>query len=184
MGTEEAYKNKTSNLDGYSEEFIIEEIKHYGLYQENPYNVNCNSLLDIACGNGVFSKHFSNFFNVKGEDISVEGIKRANIENKNKNIEYKCCDCINEQSKHDIVFARCPSFFARHTINSDEFQRYLKHLMKRCSKIFAFGQYNKKQVTNAYVYHSKEDLDKEFSKYGTVLVNKMVGNYLYVIVKK
>ncbi len=56
--------------------------------------------------------------------------------------------------------------------------------MKRCSKIFAFGQYNKKQVTNAYVYHSKEDLDKEFSKYGTVLVNKMVGNYLYVIVKK
>lgn len=181
--TDEVYKNKTSNLDKYSKNFIIKELQNYGLYKRNPYNIKCDTLLDVACGNGVFSIEFSNFFKVKGEDLSPEAIKRANIESKNINTEYQNCDCINENSKHDIVFTRCPSFFSMNDIHSDKFQKYLKHLMERCNKIFAFGQYNQNQVTNAYKYHCKKDLNEVFSKYGTILMNKMIGNYLYVIVK-
>ena len=182
--TDVAYKNRTSNLDTYSKDFIVKELKNFGLYQDNPYNIKCDTLLDIACGNGVFSRELSKYFKVSGEDLSSEAIKRANVESKNKNTVYKNCDCINETSNHDIVFVRGASFFTRNKIYSDEFQKYLKHLMKRCNKIFAFGQYNKNKVTNAYKYHSIKDLNKIFSNYGNVLMNKMIGNYLYVVVQK
>ena len=182
--TDKTYKNKTSNLDKYSEDFVIDEIKKFGLYENKPYNINCETLLDIACGNGIFSKKFSNFFKVLGEDLSPEGIKRANIENNDENIEYKICDCINETSKHDIVFVRGPSFFIQNDIHSEIFSNYLSHLMNRCNKIFAFGQYNKDPNATAYKYHNDEDINDVFSKYGTILKHQTIGNYIYVVVKK
>ena len=182
--TDRAYKNGTSNLDGYSEKFVTDEVAKYGLNTPSPFNIKCESILDIACGNGVFSKEFSNYFTVRGEELSSEGIKRAELENKNSKITYKTCDVLLETSKHDIVFTRCPSFFARNNIYSDTFSNFLDHLMRRCNKIFAFGQYNKEPGQTAYEYHSKEDIQNVFSKYGTILKNEMIGSYLYVIVKK
>lgn len=182
--TDLAYKNKVSNLDKYSLAFLKNEIRMYGLNTSTPYNIKCNTILDIACGCGTFSKEFSNYFKVKGEDLSIEGIKRAKLEKSNSNITYEHCNCINKYSKHDIVFARCPSFFARHNIYSETFTKFLKHLMGRCNKIFAFGQYNKDPNATVYEYHSKEDINNVFSKYGTILKNINIGGYLYVIVKK
>ena len=182
--TDASYKNRRSNLDAYSEKFLLEEIKRFGLDEHKPFGIECDTLLDVACGNGVFSNKFSKFFKVTGEDLSPEGIKRANIENKNKNIEYKTCDCINETSKHDIVFVRGPSFFIKNNIYSETFSKYLSHLMGRCNKIFAFGQFNKDPNAKAYKYHKKEDLNNVFSKYGKILKHEMHKGYLFLIVKK
>lgn len=182
--TDLAYKNKTSNLDRYTNQYIVREVSRYGLNTSTPFNIKCESLLDVACGIGTFSKEFSKFFTVKGEELSYEGIKRAKIENKNSKITYKNCNVLLETSKHDIVFTRCPSFFARFNIYSDTFSDFLDHLMNRCNKIFAFGQYNKEPGQTSYEYHSKEDIQHVFSKYGTILKNEMIGNYVYVILKK
>ena len=182
--TDEVYKNKTSNLDRYSKQFILSEIYKYGLNTKTPYNISCQTILDVACGTGVFSKEFSNYFTVKGEDLSKEAIKRANVENINTRISYDCCDILEKNTKHDIVFARGPSFFIRNNIYSESFSTYLNHLMNRCNKIFAFGQYNSDPNSTHYEYHKKEDIENVFSRYGTILKNQNIGGYLYVINKK
>ena len=182
--TDEVYKNRTSNLDGYSNDFICSELSKFGLNTKTPYGMSCKTILDVACGTGIFSKEFSKYFTVKGEDISTEAIKRANIENINNKICYDCCNILQKDTKHDIVFARGPSFFARFNIYSDTFSKFLDHLMNRCNKIFVFGQYNKEPGNPSYEYHSKEDIQSVFSKYGTILKNEKIGNYIYVVVKK
>tara|TARA_Y100000389_G_scaffold134424_1_gene131885 strand:+ start:9517 stop:10104 length:588 start_codon:yes stop_codon:yes gene_type:complete len=177
------YTNKTSNLDRYSKSFIVEEIKRFGLYKKNPYNIKCDTLLDIACGTGVFSIEFAKFYKVTGEDIALEAIKRANIENNDKNITYVYTDCLEKTSKHDIVFCRGPSFFIKNHIKSDTFKKFLDHLMNRCNKLFVFGMKNTENNPRA-VYHSENDIKEIFSRYGEFLLNKQIGNQLFVVIKK
>lgn len=182
--TDKCYITKTSNLDKYSKKYIIKELNNFELYQKSPFNINCNTLLDIACGTGVFSIELAKFFTITGEDLSPEGINRAKIENKHENIQYITGDCIENTSKHDIVFCRGPSFFIANNIYSDTFQKYLNHLMKRCNKLFMFGQYNKKQKKAPYEHHNEVDINNVFSKYGKILMNRMVEHHLYVVVLK
>lgn len=182
--TNKAYKTRTSNLDTYSNDFICSELSKFGLNTKTPYGMSCKTILDVACGTGVFSNELSKYFTVKGEDISTEAIKRANIENINNKISYDCCDILQRDSKHDIIFARGPSFFTRFNIYSDTFSKFLNHLMNRCNKIFVFGQYNKEPGNPSYEYHSEEDIQIVFSKYGTILKNEKIGNCIYIVVKK
>ena len=63
------------------------------------------------------------------------------------------------------------------------FKKYLDHLMNRCNKLFVFGMHNIETNPNA-VYHSENDIKEIFSCYGEFLLNKQIGNQLFVVIKK
>ena len=77
-------------------------------YIEIPKNK--TSLLDVGCGDGVWSIVLSDYFEVTGIDNSKVGIENAVYYSKEhgKNINFICDDIETIKEKCDVVFCRCP----------------------------------------------------------------------------
>ena len=98
------------------------------------------TLLDVGCGDGVWSIVLSEYFNVTGIDNSKVGIENAihfSKEHK-QNINFICSDIQIIKEKYDVVFCRCPSFFGGYSPEHPIFKKFLPIVLNLCKKTFYF----------------------------------------------
>ena len=69
------------------------------------------TLLDVGCGDGFWSLLLCDLFSVTAEDTSLGGVLMGSSKDVDEKITWICADSRRIKEKHDIVFARSPSFF-------------------------------------------------------------------------
>ena len=136
------------------------------------------SLLDVGCGDGVWSIVLSEYFNVTGIDNSKVGIENAIHFSKEhgKNIKFICDDIETIKDKYDVVFCRCPEFFSGYAPDDPVFQKFIPIVLNLCRNVFYFIVYSKPPF-NKYAnkektsyFHDPEIVAEIFKKYGSVSV--------------
>lgn len=142
------------------------------------------TLLDVGCGDGVWSIVLSDKFNVTGIDNSKVGIENAIHFSKihKKNINFICDDIENIKDKYDVVFCRCPEFFGGYAPDDPVFKKFIPIVLNLCKKTFYFIVYSKPPFsryseTKTSYFHDPEVLRKIFEKYGSVHL-KYEKNYI------
>lgn len=149
------------------------------------YTKDCKTLVDIGCGNGVFSEKLSEYYDVTGEDISVSGISIAEYNTKNAN--YICKSSLDVYDKYDIVFAKGPSFLEGYEIQSEEFKKNLEHLIYRTNNILVYITYTKApfKITNKFKCYMNDpnEIHKLFQNYGEILTSTYLCNYYFITIK-
>ena len=152
-------------------------------YIEIPKNK--TSLLDVGCGDGVWSIVLSDYFEVTGIDNSEIGIKNAIYFSKKnkKNINFICDNIEIIKDKYDVVFCRCPEFFGGYAPDDPVFQKFIPIVLNLCKNVLYFIVYSKPPF-NKYAnkektsyFHDPEILYQIFIKFGTVEV-KYEKNYI------
>ncbi len=160
-------KQTVYNL-GMCSKFIKERIIN------NNFINNYETLIDVACGDGIWSIVLSDFFHVTGVDNSYQAIINANIlKNKySKNINFICDDIKNINGKYDIVFCRGPEFIGGYSPDDNIFKNFIPKLIELCKKKLYIIVYSKEPF-NYYAnekktsyYHSPKVLTDIFSIYG------------------
>lgn len=143
------------------------------------------SLIDVGCGDGVWSMVLSDYYNVTAIDNSIQGInnaKKAAIKYK-KNINFICNDIQNIDDKYDVVFCRCPSFFGGYAPDDKVFQKFLPIVMNLCKKTLYFIVYSRPPFSTyanekkTSYYHDPNILKNLFENYGKVEL-KYERNYI------
>ena len=102
---------------------------------DNPPSDKKKTLLDVGCGDGFWSHLFSDHYNVTAEDSSLGGVMMGSLKDAEDKITWICGDSTSLSSVHDIVFARCPSFFNR-PIDDQIFLKSFEHIWSRVGKKF------------------------------------------------
>ena len=139
---------------------------------------NNTSLLDVGCGDGVWSIVLSDKFNVTGIDNSKVGIENAKYfsNQHKKNINLICDDIEKIKDKYDVVFCRSPEFFSGYEPDDAVFQKYIPIVLNLCKKTFYFIVYSKPPFnTNANeektsYFHDPKVLRRIFEVYGLISV--------------
>lgn len=143
------------------------------------------NLLDVGCGDGVWSIVLSDYYNVTAIDNSEQGIINAkNWANKyNKNINFICGDIKDIKEKYDVVFCRCPSFFGGYGPEHPVFKKFLPIVMNLCKKTLYFIVYSRPPFSTyanekkTSYYHDPNILKNLFESYGKVDL-KYERNYI------
>ena len=149
------------------------------------------TLLDVGCGDGVWSIVLSDNFNVTGIDNSNVGIENAKHFSKQhgKNINFICDDIEIIKDKYDVVFCRCPEFFGSYAPDDPVFQKFIPIVLSLCKKTFYFIVYSKSPFSRyaneekTSYYHDPKVLKLIFEKYGSVEI-KYEKNYIVLKLKK
>lgn len=144
-----------------------------------------NTLLDVGCGDGVWSIVLSNYFDVTGIDNSKVGIENAILFSKEhgQNINFICGDIQSINNKYDVVFCRGAEFFGGYSPDDPVFKKFLPIVMNLCKKTLYFIVYSKPPFsryaneTRTSYFHDPEILRKIFQKYGSVYL-KYEKNYI------
>ena len=132
------------------------------------------TLLDVGCGDGIWSIVLSDRFKVTGVDNSAEGIRNANILREKRRSDATFVEDSIEiiDTKYDIVFCRCPEFFGGYSPDSEVFQRFLPIVLNLCRETFYFIVYSKEPFGRYYneektsYFHDPEVIDSLLSEYG------------------
>jgi SAM-dependent methyltransferase len=129
-----------------------------------------DTLLDVGCGQGIFSYLFSKHgIKVHGIDISETGIEAAKSLYGRFGITFAVDDIRTATfpRQFDCIFARSCSLY-----NSDAFliqkgatHEFLKHLKTKGTFIFAYNSKLSSKISQTWRYHSLEDLKQHFSDY-------------------
>ena len=143
------------------------------------------TLIDVGCGDGVWSIVLSNHFNVTGIDNSEQGIINAKNWAKkfNKNINFICGDIKDIKEKYDVVFCRCPSFFGGYEPEHPIFKKFLPIVLNLCKKTFYFIVYSRPPFSTyanekkTSYFHDPDILKNLFENYGKVDL-KYEKNYI------
>jgi SAM-dependent methyltransferase len=146
------------------------------------------TILDVGCGDGVWSIVLSDYFEVTGIDNSKVGIENAVHFSKEhgKNIIFICDDIEIMKDKYDVVFCRCPDFFSGYAPDDPVFQKFIPIVLNLCKNVFYFIVYSKPPF-NKYAneektsyFHDPEILKEIFKKYGSVSV---IYEQNYIVLK-
>ena len=98
------------------------------------------TLLDVGCGDGVWSIVLSDYFEVTGIDNSKVGIENAIhfSEEHGKNINFIYNDIEIIKDKYDVVFCRFPDFFSGYAPDDPVFQKFIPIVLNLCRNVFLF----------------------------------------------
>lgn len=132
------------------------------------------TLVDVGCGDGIWSIALSRHYNVTGIDNSKQGIENANKLNNvyGTNVDFKIEDILKTQRTFEYAFCRGPEFFGGYAPDSDTFQLFKGAVEKLFTKSLffivyslpPFGRYASETKTS--YYHDPDTLIKEFSSIG------------------
>lgn len=135
------------------------------------------TLLDVGCGDGFWANILSDHFDVTAEDPSLGGVLMGSSKDKEGRVTWLCGDSASLLSIHDVVFARCPSFFNK-PVNDAGFIKSFEHIWKRVGEklyfIVSSTEPFSRQKGGSYMHDPA--LLKEFcKKYGKTSVSYKDG---------
>ena len=141
-------------------------------YVENPESR--KSLLDVGCGDGIWSIALSDRFDVTGVDNSEEGIRNANMlkEKHGSNARFVLGDIESIDTKFDVVFSRGPEFFGGYAPDSEVFQRFFPIVLNLCKERLYFIVYSREPFGRYYneektsYFHDPDTIDSLLSRHG------------------
>jgi SAM-dependent methyltransferase len=138
-GTDLAYLEGRSNMEGVTERFI-----DYIIAKRTNLIGGSGSLLDSGCGNGRFSEAFARWYDVTGEDLSRGGIYQAlqRAQEHGLNIRYRLADSLAIDDVFDVVFLRGPSYLEGFSALSDEFAASLEYMVRRARRNLIYVSYS------------------------------------------
>ena len=149
------------------------------------------SMVDIGCGDGIWSIVLSDNYKVTGIDNSEQGITNANIlaDKYNAKVHFQLADILETQQKFEYAFCRGPEFFGGYAPNSEVFQLFKRAVAKLFTKRMYFIVYSKPPFSRyandekTSYYHDPEVLVEEFSAYGTCSYTYL-QNYIVLQINK
>ena len=138
-GTDLAYLEGRSNMEGVTERFI-----DYIIAKRADLIGGSGSLLDSGCGDGRFCETFARSYDVTGEDLSRGGIYRAlkRAQEHDLNIRYRLADSLAIDDVFDVVFLRGPSYLEAFPALSSEFAAALAHMIRRARRKLVYVSYS------------------------------------------
>jgi len=166
-GTDLAYLEGRSNMEGVTERFI----DYIGAKRTDLLMGN-GSLLDSGCGNGRFCEAFARRYDVTGEDLSPGGIYRAleGARERGLNIRYRLADSLAIDDMFDVVFLRGPSYLVGVPALSEKFAAALAHMIRRARRELIFVSYSTApfgvQNRSANWMHDPEHVALAFASHG------------------
>lgn len=185
----------TQTADFYNESYKTPNYFHYRSWLYEPYVSSliafCGlkegaSVLDVGCGQGLFSYLFSkNGMRVHGIDVSETGIRAAQEFYRNRGITFAVSDIESDtfQEQFDCVFVRSCSLYntTLFPIQSQVSEHLVRHLKAEGTFIFAYSSNFSSKASPTWRYHSLEDVEQHFSGYPNAQVfflNKLT-TYLF-----
>lgn len=182
-GTDLAYLEGRSNMEGVTERFI----DYIGAKRSDLIG-GSGSLLDSGCGNGRFCEAFVRSYDVTGEDLSRGGIYRAleRAKERDLSISYRLADSLAINDVFDVVFLRGPSYLEGFPALSGEFAAALAHMVRRARRKLVYVSYSSKPfgVRNRFAcwMHDPEHVARAFEPHGgaevTYLDNYIVATWV------
>lgn len=132
------------------------------------------SLVDVGCGDGIWSIALSRYFNVTGIDNSQQGISNAKMLSKRYGHQptFLLEDILTTKQRFEYAFCRGPEFFGGYAPETETFQLFKRAVVELFSKRMYFIVYSKPPFScyaneeKTSYYHDPEVLVKEFSEYG------------------
>jgi SAM-dependent methyltransferase len=129
-----------------------------------------DSVLDVGCGQGVFSYLFSKHgLRVHGVDISETGIRAAERLYGRLGITFSVADIRTATfpEQFDCVFVRSCSLYNNDVfpVHKEDTRKFLKQLKTNGSFIFAYNSTFASKTSPTWRYHSLEDVKQHFSEY-------------------
>lgn len=144
------------------------------------------TLLDVGCGDGFWSLLLCDQFNVTAEDASLGGILMGSSKDVDEKITWICADSRRIKEKHDIVFARCPSFLNKPLDDSGLVESFELIWERARETLFwttnskpPFCSYNN---TNLY-HHDPNEVKKFLEQYGSASV-EYKKNYIWAELRR
>lgn len=177
-GTDLAYLEGRSNMEGVTERFI----DYIGAKRTDLIG-GSGSLLDSGCGNGRFCEAFARWYDVTGEDLSRGGIYRAleRAQERDLKIRYRLADSLAINDVFDVVFLRGPSYLEGFPALSDEFAAALAHMIRRARRKLVYVSYSAAPfgVQNRFAcwMHDPEHVARAFEPHGGAAVSYQ-DNYI------
>lgn len=177
-GTDLAYLEDRSNMEGVTERFI----DYIGAKRTDLIG-GSGSLLDSGCGNGRFCEVFARSYDVTGEDLSRGGIYKALERAKERDliINYRLADSLAINDLFDVVFLRGPSFLEGFPALSGEFAAALAHMVRRARRKLVYISYSIEPfgVRNRFGcwMHDPEHIARAFEPHGGAKVTYL-DNYI------
>lgn len=149
------------------------------------------SLLDVGCGDGIWSIILADYFNVTGVDNSSEAITNARSLNSRYELDVSFLeeDLLKMTQKFDYLFCRGPEFFGGYECGSEVFQKYFNAVCRLFTNKMYFITYSKepfRRYANAEktsYFHDPEELKTLFSIVGDTTYT-FKDNYIVLTVQK
>jgi SAM-dependent methyltransferase len=128
------------------------------------------SILDVGCGQGLFSYLFSRFgMKVHGIDSSEAGVRAAENLYGRFGAMFSVADaqCATFSVPFDCIFVRSCSLYNKETFafQKEVTQNLLKHLKNQGIFIFAYNSNFSSKASPKWRYHSLADVKQHFSDY-------------------
>tara|TARA_R110002110_G_scaffold16569_3_gene71635 strand:- start:194 stop:1540 length:1347 start_codon:yes stop_codon:yes gene_type:complete len=131
------------------------------------------TLVDIGCGDGVFSLALSEWYEVTGEDISLGAVMAAAARDPESRVTFVHGDSMAMTAKYDVVFMRGASFLNREI--DENFVLALEKMVARAKRKLVlnigcpppYGRWRDK-----WYVHDPVQIEKVLSEYGETKVLK------------
>ncbi len=129
------------------------------------------TLLDVGCGDGFWSLLLRDQFDVTAEDTSLGGVLMGSFKDVEEKVSWICADSRHMTERHDIIFARSPSFFNR-PLDDAEFLEAFDIIWERAKETLFWAMYSTAPFcsyrgTSLY-HHDPIKLEEFLGQYGEV----------------
>ncbi len=132
------------------------------------------TLVDVGCGDGIWSIVLARYFDVTGIDNSQQGIANAKVlsEKFGQHPKFVLEDILTTDQRFEYAFCRGPEFFGGYAPETETFQLFKQAVGKLFTKTMYFIVYSKPPFSRyaneekTSYFHDPEQLVQEFSEYG------------------